>query len=471
MHIWNTKGMQLVGADQEIISAECSYGGAGTCQSATVRPVNTTTSGRNTLWVLDLVGAGAFNRVFFGVPDAISDADGQLAQVSLMPLHRCALGGLGGSLAGVFAAPTETLADALQRVLGKYPDADIGLRPDGTEVAWVPSGGEDVTGMAYDVRYIGPTYPDAVTDALFDPGEGWKKYVYKRTTPMYAVRRTGQAKADPAIAEAEANVVLSAPGQSDDYLPAVGQSAVYDTFIGTPPKGYERQGNILPRRYGNWFWTWTYPTDTDEQRIREAEITLSVYIGGVAEQRKEFTFVPETPGGISAQGEPSTGTDTTNTPQPIKEVQTSRDDGTTIEMALYVEKDGVWQGLGAPQVMIPRTAGSIGMFTVKFSVPEQFAGSLLQAMVSISQTNGHRIEMTVQPARIRAKRLFPNLANVVMPDGWDKPFRTSPRYEFRLPGWHIPPFRAFGQQVASATVTWNADECSTLCTTEALSYG
>ncbi|WP_278911762.1 hypothetical protein [Deinococcus wulumuqiensis] len=479
MHIWDTRGRQLsvagyrAPAADALISAEFTYGGSGTCQGGTVRPVDTMSEGRDAEWFFSLDSES----VFRGIPDNISDGDGQLAQVSLLPPHRPRLGGLGESLGAVSAGEFETLAAALERELGNRPDADVGITPEGYEITGVPfasgSYGANIYTLddrAYDVRYIGSTYPDAVTDAVFDPGEGWRKYKYQRMPPAYALRRTGQAKADPAIAELPASVWLSGPIPTDDLLTPVGQSAVYSTFMGTPPKGYTWQSSLFPRRFGAWRWTWDYPADTDVQRIRDVEITVAVYVASVAEQRREFTWNKS--GSLSAQ---SGETLPDNAPATVTTFEASRDDGTTISLTLYLIRDGKREVLGAPQVLMPRTTNSVGTFSSTFQVPEQFAGSRLEAEVAIKQTNGHRIEMQVQTASIKAVRQFPNTAGVQMPEGWDKPFRTPARLEFRLPGWHRPPFDVIWwggrQPVASATVTWNRGECSTLITTGALGYG
>lgn len=577
MHIWDTKGMQLTveggnaPAGDELISAEFSYGGGGTCQAGTVRPLGTYAQGRDTQWRFLLSGSP----VFLGIPDNISDADGQLAQISLMAPHRPRLGGLGESLGGVQAEPHETLAAALERALGNSPAADIGIRPDGGEVTAVPWNGDapELAGLAYSVRYIGPTYPDAVTDAVFDPGEGWKKYVYKRDTPPYALRRTAQAKADPAILSEEDRTVPVI--RSADPVPPLVNGEVTHSYNNViEADGVERTyaevdstATSILSDVG--IFDFRIPHDTDERRHKRLRLRCPFFVSQIApwSTPAPVRLVPIS-GGVSVTPAPAGSTviignvSTEQSPPPpanlasgatleqiASKVNEQNEYLATLRSRTNVSSDAI-SSAQADLARLAERVNQLGTYDISGNfenlaeeikktqdkvnemgravtsldaaartprnTPRQGELKLLITLLLVDaegkekplstaghvfkeqdigleqavrfdvdappgtafklryelteQDTGRSITMIFRPIEVAVDYDTPNVKGVQMPDGWDKPFSTAARYEFRLPGWHIPPFRAFGQQVASCTVTWNRDECSTLCTTGALGY-
>lgn len=432
MHIWETRWLQLSAtglqapAADEIISAEFTYGGGGSCQSATIRPIDTASQGRDAEWLFSLSGTP----VFRGIPDSISDSDGQLAQIGLMASHRPRLGALGAGLGGIQAGPYETLSTALERELGGLPAADIGIRPDGIEVAGVPSGGEVYTldERAYDLRHVGPTYPDAVTDAVFDAGEGWEKYVYQRHCPPYALRRAGQARADPVLIDAE-----------DSPEVVLHQDLSGGGVFATPI--WDGQPRVY-RWFGATYRIAVPPDDTTKKNVRYTlrfNISPTVLPVGHSVEVKAALFA------VGAQ---------------LPSIK--------VQEIIWPEGEG----------------GLVKGITFELTESDLKTGATLEFRVigltrhPDGDQNRDDVQVVFHPLLSRRTYKTPNVAAVKMPEGWGKPFRTEPRFEFRLIGWHLPPFVVAGlpgggrtQAVASATVTWNKNECSTLITTEAAGYG
>ncbi|ANC72968.1 hypothetical protein [Deinococcus radiodurans] len=489
-------------SSDEIISAEFTYGGAGTCQSATIRPVNTYAGGRAANWEFRLGGW----QVFQGIPDGISDADGQLAQISLMAPHRPRLGGLGESLAGVQAGPFETLSAALERELGSMPEADIGIRPDGTEVAEVPGGGGSVgADETYEVRYIGPAYPDAVTDAVFDPGDGWRKYAYKRDCPPYALRRTASAKADPAIITKEETGVpvtrvggYSSPVTTgevthyfSDLIEADGVERMYAEKDSTKTETVSDVGN----------WTFSTPKDTDVRRNQKVKVRCPFLVTAIAAYPPPVpvVFVSNTGGGDSGGG-------SGETPDPIKPAPTNEELAQRLDAAenrvfrierqtqaadetrrtprgtprfgelkllisLYLMGDDGDQVLDTTAHVFKEQDIALEQ-AVSFEVGKVGEGANFRVRYElIEQDTGRSLTIAFRPLEVAIEYTAPNVEGVQMPEGWEKPFVTEARHEVRVPGWHIPPLTVLGQPAASAVVTWNRGECSTLITTGALGYG
>lgn len=451
MHIWDTKGLTLAASGlnapsaDELISAEFTYGGGGSCQSATIRPIDTNSQGRDAEWLFSLSGTP----VFRGIPDSISDSDGQLAQINLLAPHRPRLGALATSLAGVQAGAYETLSTALERELGDFPAADIGIRADGSEVAGVPTGGATYTlnDRAYDIRYIGPTYPDAVTDAVFESEQG-AKYTYQRTCPPYALRRTGQATTgdQPRSLTVSETVNWTRTGVtlendvSHIYANSIygdGQQRSYSNHVTAGGAAYMESG-----RY-----TTMLPADDATRRTEQFTVTCPLVfhrVVGRTEWGVEDATVDTSAARVDVQIH-------------VKHVPT----GKLISYETSFGKHSA-RGITINATFDFGALGDGGEVEIQYLL--RCAGVELNAY------------LTFFPPTTEFKRSKPNLEAVIMPEGWERPFRTDSRFEFRLLGWHIPPFRVSGlpnhrsQMVASASVTWNKSECSTLIATEAVGY-
>lgn len=214
--IWNVGPLLSSGfaapPGEEIISTQVTYGALGTCQNATLRTAKAVqVANRMALWTLRMAGYG---NLFAGIVDQPTSNAGDLSQITLMAPHRQYLDALGVNIGypyplQSFGVPLgggvqdwEKMSEVLAKVLDAYPTADYGVGPDLEGGIGLPEYGSPVTldvSQALSVTQQGYSIPNYVTDAVFDPGDGWPKYTYKRDVLGYAPRVTGQATADPAI--------------------------------------------------------------------------------------------------------------------------------------------------------------------------------------------------------------------------------------------------------------------------------
>lgn len=450
LQLFETSGRQLAvtgtGAikGEEIIGAEFVYGALGTCQSATLRTRSAPDHlGRSALWQFKL----GTDDVFRGIVDTANDPPGELAQIGLLGPHRQTLGGLGEGMTGqVFGIPTSTTQaqphevweEVLNKILQPYPNADYGERPDGVRVMGLAEFASPaefaVDERAFRVTPLGVTFPDYVTDVVFDPGENWKKYTYKRNPPDFVVRRTAAASAKPTTVLQPYPVVW----ERKVYNMSSSLRQINNTIIAD---GVERSyaGNLAgtsPIREYGWYGA-DLPADNDEARAAPCKVRCPYTLTGLEHSP-----------------------DATNFSDPLLTV-----------------------------TLLHGTSGAIGSFTA--ALKKEHVGMALTADFDVpkeimAQGSGFKLEynldnfstfqqvkLIVSPILTEYNREVPNTVGLEMPPGWTAPYVTEPRYEVRVPGWHIPPLRVSGlpggrtQMAAGTTVVWNGKEASTLITTAA----
>lgn len=461
-----------------IISGQFVYGALGSCQGGTAKLAALPGfAARSARWQFKLTDADGEGNVFAGIVDQATQAPGELADVPLIAPHRQHAEGLGvpisAGTSGVrayalnppYVAPTERMIDAISRALDPYPTADYGIGPDLIGVYGLPDHAPyatyNIDARATKFRSLGYMIPDYVTDALFDPGDGWEKYTYSRYPGNFILRRTGQATADPAILTADFTPQVSFTKFTGSQA-GIGESREYAAFFGTAPAGAATTGGSFSGT-GRMPWTFSFtmPTNSTVQKYADLQIGASVYIASTVPQTQTFNWTVDG--------------------KAVQTTETSQDSGTVISFRLYALGNG---NTGVPAIPLAEQQfspqpGNFGTYAVKFDVPgwrDDLAGRVLNLEVTVSQTKGHKVTLTLNNATARLTRSYPNMNAVVMPAGWAAPYQIGPIYEFVLPGWHVPPLLITGlpggasQMAAGCTVIWNRGEASTLVTTQAWPY-
>lgn len=456
-HIWNPGVLSISGSGaplaSQIISATLTYGALGTCQGGTIKTARLPAVGaRDNLWQVGMDGEGV---VFAGVVDQATQAGGELADVPLLAPHRVTLEGLGETVGapynlrqfGVYAPYTqahERLLDVVTRVLDPSPTADYGVGPELVAAIGVP---EQATPQVYtldsnvlSIRSLGYGIPDYTTDALFDPGDGWQKYVYRRGgVPPYALRKTGQATAEQATVTQTTDLGWNyvAVGQNE-YAAAYPANTIYADGGNREYRGPLDLATTSPSFDVGRYWA-VLGSNTPTRRARKLTIICPFTVTGLDK-------IAADKGATS----------------PVLTIRLTHASGA---VGAYT------QALAASHVGLSLAAN--------FEVPADLLSGGGEFRVDYQLGNfasNYSVHLAVQPIRSVLEVETPNTGNVVMPDGWYAPFAVGPVFELRLRGWHIPPFRIRGlpggleQMAAGATVTYNRQEVTTTITTMAWPY-
>lgn len=435
-HIWNPSTLSIAGTGapqgSQIITGQFAYGALGTCQNSRIQTVYLPAVGvRNADWRVYMDGQGA---VWAGVVDQAIQQEGELATTELFGKHRVDEEAYGAQVGasnqyGVYAwyvDPYTRKIDYINKLLEPYPTADYGTGPDLVTAIGLP---QNASYRTYDLAsgYLsltsrGYAIPDYVTDALFDPGEGWQKYTYSRYPPNYVVRKGQSLSVNPStvMTEENANVIaqsgLSLNGSSQTFQNEYGQLGIR-TSGASPTRRNKKLIVTIPYKLTSIHTDYVMRLICNYNRTNDYDSSKNVY--GVA--TADITVKP-----FEAHNQKS----------------------------LILE---------FPEELV-RDAGEIYININVFFV---------------DKTDTYLDQMgTVQLGAYTAKLTYehPNTAAVTMPEGWAAPYAVGPIYEIKLRGWHIPPFLITGlpsglsQMAAGSVVTWNKDEVTTTITTAAWPY-
>lgn len=478
VNIWQPGVLSVTGTGAppaaQIISAQLTYGALGTCQGGTLKLARLpAVAARSAVWQVNM--AGQPGAVFAGLVDQVSQQPGELADVPLLAPHRVTLDALGAAVGSPYAlstfgvaapvvAATETMATAITRALDPLPTADYGVGPELAAAIGTP---DSATFQTYDVsdsrtlsvRSLGYSFPDYVTDAIFDPGDGWQKSLYFRNPPATVLRRSATATADPAIVSATVPLAVTFSKNSSG-MANIDEARTYEAFYGTPPEGASvTGGTLVGTGYAPWRFAFVMPVPSDVLKYSNLTVTGALNIGSVTPQRKSFNW--------AVNG------------NPVQTTEDSQDSGTVVTMRLLAPPENGLPLVNLSEQELRPFPGNFGTFTVNFNVPgwrDDLAGRTLWLEVAVSQTKGHKVVATLKNAVVSITRSTPNVGAVVMPPGWTAPYVTGPIFEVKLKGWHIPPFKITGlpggleQMAAGATVTFSRNEVTTTITTVAWPY-
>ena len=434
-----------------LIHATLTYGALGTCQGASLKLAQTPSLGYHAdLWTLGFAAGGA---QFAGIVENAIPSPGSLTEVRLAAPHRATLDALGAQIGSpytlqTFGLPvtgvgaTERLSDVLTRILEPYPTADYGVGPELTAGIGLPNYGTPVTlqaGDALSVRPLGYAVADYVTDALFDPGEGWEKWTYKRNVDPYVPRRTAAATADPMIVERSNEWGWFRQDVQPGTLgPAVPINSLY--------------ADGVQRRYSGH--TTLAQTGPHYQVGRYA-----VSIAANSIRRRNKTFVVSCPFTL-------TGLETIDPAKTIK----------SPELIVQMREDARG-AVGSYTVALKPSHIGLQMtarFEVSTDVLKDGIGFTLDYLLDNDYSNQH-VDLILHPTKAILTHDEPNFGAVAMPPGWTAPVATGPIYELTFAGWHKPPLMIAGlppgsQLAAGSVVEWNKNECKTTVTTMAWPY-
>lgn len=413
--------------NDEILSASFTYGALGTCQQGEVKlahPVHV--APRTVMWQFHLDG----QPVFAGIVDSSGDS------VTFLAPHRRMMNALGVSAPGVpttygvtYTPPAahEKKIDAINRALDPYPTADYGVTPGLAEVIGVP---EAMGFAAYtlddrllDLQSQGVGVPNYVTDAVFDPGDGWRKYTYTRPVPDFYPRETASVQVEPAI------ITSLRPVPFTFHAPI--------NFFGEMPQP-QFDGQPHDIRFAGGLYRMQIPANTDISKNRKLTVTFPYRVDSIpADHRAVIVIQMREVGGVGY----------TEVRSDIPSTNLALEKGLTIDF---------------PPELLERAALMEFLLVAGYEVDN----------VPTPPPTGSWV---FHPVRCTLEFEEPNLPGVKMPEGWDAPFAVGPVYEYRIPGWHVPPLLTHGlpagsQYAAGTTITWNKDEATTRVTTMAWPY-
>lgn len=276
-------------AGEDIISASFVYGALGTCQGGSLKLAKQPdVVARRARWRFRL----GDEYVHAGIVDQVNEAPGDLFDVPLIAPHRQHLDAYGApstsnaeglrvfGLAMTEPQPHERLVDVLGRVMDVYPTAEYGIGPDLFAAVGLPEMATPVDLPIDDnvdtVKPMGYSFPNYVTDALFDPGEGWPKYTYHRDTPDHVLRRSATATADPAIITKQ-DTTIQAVRDTTPVAPVVTEGVTHSFNNIIEADNVERTyaevdstATAILSDVG--VWKFTTPADTQERRNRKVRI-------------------------------------------------------------------------------------------------------------------------------------------------------------------------------------------------------
>lgn len=458
VNIWQPGVLSVTGTGAppaaQIISAQLTYGALGTCQGGTLKlarlPV---VAARSAIWQVGM--AGQPGPVFAGVIDQVAQQPGELADVPLLAPHRVTLDAVGAAVGSPYALTTygvdapvvgdfETMSAALSRALDPFPTADYGISPELTAALGKPDSAAFATYDVSDartlaVRNLGYGFPDYVTDAVFDPGDGWQKYRYYRGPGDYVLRRTASATADPAIIDAS---TTDSPQRTAKTLANTISYKYLDTIYADGQQ-YTYAGNRLDSailvetgRY-----VITLPADTPTLKTDAVRVEVPITL---------------------VSNDSMSGTDPGDSGPDVVVTVTHTPSGATSTLRSRLRRTEVAK-----------------KFTLAFDFPRDVAvagGEFVVQIEMMASGTGRNAVMQFDPIIFRLTRRKPNVTAVQMPAGWTAPYITGPIFEVKLKGWHIPPFKITGlpggleQMAAGATVTFSRNEATTTITTVAWPY-
>lgn len=428
----------------EVISGSFTYGALGACQGGTLMLAQVPNA-----WIgapyprllrTRLESEHGSGYVHVGVLDTLTLKAGELRQVGLLAPHRVfadlpgATYGSSPLTAGVRTfgptalgiLPEQTRNEAAQAVLMNWPNSEYGVGPDLYAVIGKPENAVPATYTADDralsLTNLGYVATEYVTDALFDPGENWQKRWYSRTDiPPYVPRRSAPVKVNRPTLERTQAFRWSGSGWS----------------------GSVTADNPVPFVAGPYSQGYTQ----NEAVMRNVKLVVDC----------AYTINDITP---LVRDEPYSGG----------------------QMEITLRQGGAVIGTYSQ----PLYPGIVGLAqTARFEVNLAEWGSVSTAFsveYAISPGTNSRTAFRLSAPLGTHTYEVPNYLAVTMPDGYAAPYLVGPSFQFKLPGWHVPPFRVtlpealcgvpggLVQYAAQAVVTWNRNEASTLITTAARPY-
>lgn len=500
-------------ASEAIISASLTYGALGSCQSASMQLAQASAvEHRAAVWTLSLGSP-----MFFGVVEQVLPVSYGLTSVTLSAAHRVTLDALGEPLgapyplqtAGVVVdaqtLPHERMSEVLNRLLERWPHADYGVTAHGTTVLGLPEHASRfstlLAGDALEIRALGYTEQRYVTDAVFDPGEGWPKYTYKRTCPGWIHRKTAHVTMAQDANSVEAPKIISAE-DTDITLTRVttavpstttdGVTHVYNNVIECDniEKQYAEVDSTATQIMSDvGLFRFQGKPDLPDRKHRKIKIRCPFLVGKIAAypviQAVPVVHVPV-----------SSGPDVVILTPVNEQIQNLSTALNTVSDQTRQFRDERFTARGTPKngelkLLISLTVENKILSTQVHVFKEQDIG--LEQAVSFEmayknqegekkdvdievryemteQDTGKSIKITFRPIEVAIEYETPNLTQVRMPEGWQTPFFTGPSYELKFRGWHVPPLQITGlsggiQYAAGSTVTWDKSECTTTVTT------
>lgn len=308
---------QTVNVGSTVPSGQLTFGPLGACQGGQLGLVTLPGAwagqARRHLLRTRLESEQGEGALHAGILDqAVATLGGGLRNLNMLPPHEAfidvpnmPLGGVGWitgtrlyGIPGPSMATGETLKSAMEKLLEPFPNSEVGVGPDLAVVAGRPENAAPAV-YSFDRRaqnFVnkGLNIPNYVTDAVFDPGDGWPVTVYSRNPPNYIVRRTASATADPAIATREDKTIV--PTRNGDPIPSA--------EIAPPPSGETTPvmhafNNVIEvdnveRTYAEGdstklqilsdvgLFTFTTPADTAVRRNKKIRIRCPFFISGIA---------------------------------------------------------------------------------------------------------------------------------------------------------------------------------------------
>lgn len=378
-----------------------------------------------------IVEAGILNRgglagiPLAGVQSAYFD---ELASAGGVTARRAAIDGGALTPAGlrnfgvsmVSAFPGETRREAIERALSAFPNSEAGVSADLAGVIGRPEGATAATytvdSRALDLKNLGWTATNYVTDAIWAPGSPFSPTEYRRAdVPMFAPRRTAQASGDVVTRSSEIPGVFESDSAADN-----------------------RWFELTSAGSLTWNWVLRIRNSLEGlERYRSARIWMD-FEAEVFDSTIKFT-----PTIYRANAAPVQLPDTHHYASGI--------------FRLGWDLDPSWLVPGTD--VFPMSA-RIAVTTTQPSNPApQYPNRFI--------ARGVGVDVVYET---------PNTAAVVMPSGWTAPYAAGPTYEFTLPGVHVGPIRVDGlpgdvsQYAAGTTVTWHRGEASTRLRTAALPW-
>lgn len=431
------------GRTANIIEAKLTYGALGTCQGGTLVLAGMlpdwATWGR--LVRLRLTDASGTGYVFAGVVQAANNSAPNRAQVTLlapydlygdapvtasMPLISAYRNYGVGSLPNVGG---ESWSAHHSRELAASPEGDRGIGPDLALVIGVPASASrasyTVDGRATGLTRKPAAIPPYITDLYWDPGNGWTPWSTSRAVPPFTPRKLATASANPATLTNNATFgFVRFTGQTGTAGSVSGTSSPVSISISGSNPGIAPALSYQTNPYGG-----------SGSGISQLSAVINFNVSGTTASGSNW---PSFRYGASYWGPGGV--------RPNVYVGSIKLDST-----------------GAGQIKFDWTSDMLAQ------------GGDLRGLLEV-YPNGGSVSITFTDPAAPYSYQTPNYAGIQYPPGWTAPFVGTDTYEFRLPGWHVPPISVSGlpgglsQNVGGAEVTWHHQNASTLILTGARPY-
>lgn len=436
----------------EVITAQLSFGSLGTLRGGTLTVYGLPAGWADHPWPrlvrVRLESEHGEGYIAAGIAQVGARTAGELTTVTLVGVETAYLDSsdagavmAGGSLTpgGVLAvglampqtAGAQTRRQAIDAALEPFPSGEAGVTADLVGIIGYPEAAAEagdylVDDRARNLRDLGHTITDYVTDATYQAGAEWPLHRYSRQdVPPFAPRRTAVITLDPMTETVDEEVTPETGGTLGPLYPVEGLHSTR-TWLVRIPASYATDVGQRPAVWG---------------RLRGLRLKISYQV--------EIKH-----------------------PEPVVlTLQVIRRDGSTFNLP-------------------PQNLSTSGVVNMDWEVPPELWNELAQqgsqhidrvlihssGAVPANSTPETRNTFGLLSARVVMTREYERADQIVMPHGWNMPYAVGPTHEFDLEGVHVPPFRARGlpggasQMVAGVVVAWNRNEGQTKCLTGALPY-